>query len=79
MKPKGTLNKELNGVIELSREELIRRIEGEARRRLHMSAQDLVRCYRAGRLQDPGGVADIIALSNLLPDNDPIFGNEHAA
>ena len=40
-----------------------------------MSAHNLVQSYRAGRLRDPGAVADIIALANLLPDNDPLFAD----
>jgi hypothetical protein len=66
---------ERNGLLELTREEIIQRIEKGAQRRLHMSAGDMLRNYRAGRLEDPGAVADLIALANLLPDNDPLFAN----
>jgi len=64
--------------LELTRSEIIDHIEAGARRRLHISAQDLVRRYRRGELEDPGAVADLLALANLLPDNDPIFGNAAA-
>jgi hypothetical protein len=70
---------EPNGIVELSRDEIIDRIEKGAQRRLHKSAKDLVRYYRMGKLDDPGRVADLLALSDLLPDNDPLFGNNSAA
>jgi hypothetical protein len=59
----------------LSRQQIVALIEQAAQRRLHRSAQDLLRQYRTGKLEDPGRVADLLALSKLLPDNDPIFGN----
>ena len=62
-------------VLELTREEIIERIEEGARRRLRMSAHDLVRKYRSGQLDEPGAVADLLALANLLPDNDPLFAD----
>ena len=64
--------------LELTRSEIIGHIEAGARRRLRISAQDLVRRYRGGELEDPGAVADLLALANLLPENDPIFGNAAA-
>jgi len=78
MKTNGRRERELNGVIELTRDEIIKRIDRGAQRRLHTSAKDLVRRYRAGKLEDPGSVADLLALANLLPDNDPLFGNAAA-
>ena len=75
MKTNGRRERELNGVIELTRDEIIERIERGARRRLRTSAKDLVRRYRTGKLQDPGSVADLLALANLLPDDDPLFGS----
>jgi len=60
-------------ILELTRNEIVERIERGAYKRVHMSAQDLVRSYRAGRLEDPGAVADLLALANLLPDNDPLL------
>jgi hypothetical protein len=78
MKTNGRREIEKNGILELSRDEIVRRIERAAQRRLHISAQDLVRRYRAGKLKDPGSVADLLALANLLPDNDPLFGNAAA-
>ncbi len=60
-------------VLELSREDILRRIEKAAQRRLKMSAAELLRAYRAGRLEDPGRVADLLVLADLLREDDPIF------
>jgi hypothetical protein len=38
-----------------------------------MSARELVDAYRAGRLEDPGAVADLLALASLLVETDPLF------
>ena len=63
-----------NGVVlELSREDILRRIEKAAQRRLKMSASELLRAYRAGRIEDPGRVADLLVLADLLREDDPIF------
>lgn len=62
-----------DGVLELTRDEIVRRIERGAQRRLHMSARELVQAYRSGRLEDPGLVADLLALSSLLAESDPLF------
>ncbi len=78
MKTNSRREMELDAVLELSRDEIIKRIERGAQRRLHTSAKDLVRRYRTGKLQDPGSVADLLALANLLPDDDPLFGNAAA-
>jgi hypothetical protein len=60
-------------VIELNRDEIVQRIEQGARRRLRMSASELVQAYRSGRLKDPGAVADLLALASLLAESDPLF------
>jgi len=60
-------------IIQLTRDEIAQRIEQEAQRRLHMTAQDLVRAYREGRLADPGAVSDLLILASLLRDDDPLF------
>ncbi len=65
---------ERSSVLELTRDRLVARIERGAKQRgLLYSAEDLVRAYRAGRLEDPGAVADLMALAALLPDDDPLF------
>jgi hypothetical protein len=61
-------------VLELSREEIVERIERAARARRGMSATAILRAYRHGTLEDPGAVADILVLADLLSENDPIFG-----
>lgn len=60
-------------ILELTREQIVTRLQREARRRLGMSATEMVKRYRAGRLLDPGRVADLIALAHLLPDDDPFY------
>jgi hypothetical protein len=64
---------EKNSVIDLSREELIKQLDQESFRRRGMSARDLMLAYRAGRLENPGEVADLLALAGLLPEDDPLF------
>jgi hypothetical protein len=62
-----------NNTVEMTREEIVRVIEEGARRRRNMSAIELIRAYRRKELDDPGPVADLLALSHLLPDEDPLF------
>lgn len=59
--------------LELSRDEIVARLDAEARRRLNMSAEDLIRAYRSCELTDPGRVADLLALASLLDPTDPLF------
>jgi hypothetical protein len=60
-------------VLKLSREEILDRIDCVARQRLGMSGTEMIRAYRAGRLRDPGAVADVLVLANLLAEDDPVF------
>lgn len=71
--PPKKATKETTPVLELSREEIIQRIDHGAQRRRRMSGQELIRAYRAGRLEDPGAVADLLALADLLPEDDELF------
>ena len=64
---------EENGILQLSRDEIAQRIERGAQRRLRMSAHELIQAYRTGRLEDPGAVADLLALASLLVENDSLF------
>lgn len=59
--------------LELSRGEIVRQLDREARRRLNISGEELVRQYRAGELKDCGNVADLLALASLLTEDDPLF------
>ncbi len=60
--------------LDLSREEIVARIEKVARQRRGMSAAELLQAYRRGTLKDPGDVADVLVLADLLAEDDPIFG-----
>ncbi len=60
-------------ILELKRDEILARLETGARRRRGLSAQELVRRYHVGKLEDPCEVADLLALADLLPDDDPLF------
>lgn len=65
--------KEKDSILELTREEIVDRIETGARRRRGMSARDLIRAYLEGRLEDPGEVADLIVLADLLAEDDALI------
>lgn len=60
-------------VLELTRDEVVARLEREARRRTGLSAGELLAAYRRGQLEDPGRVADLLVLAGLLPDDDPLL------
>jgi hypothetical protein len=60
-------------VVELGRDEIARELEDGARERLGMSARDLVSAYKRGTLEDPSDVADLLVLSDLLHDDDPLL------
>ena len=62
-----------SAVVKLSRVQIIDSLEKGARDRTGMSARTMLHRYRQGKLADPNGVTDLIALSNLLRKNDPIF------
>lgn len=60
-------------VFELSQDQIHREMEALAWSRLQMPAAKVVRAYHEGRLEDPGSVADLLALAHLLPADDPLF------
>lgn len=62
-----------SATLTLSRDEIVARIEHEAKRRLGMSARDLLIAYQNGKLKDCGQVADLLSLADLLDPSDPIF------
>jgi hypothetical protein len=62
-----------DSTVEFTRDELIAEIDRDARKTVGMSAGQLAIAYRARTLLQPWAVADLIALLNLLPDNDPLF------
>ena len=57
--------------LELGRDEIVAEMERVAQRRRHMSAADVVRRYRAGTLEAPGELADLLVLGDLLDEDDP--------
>ncbi len=63
----------MSEILELTRDEIAARLEHGARKRLGMSADEMVRAYREGRLSDPGAVADLLALAHLLEETDSLF------
>jgi hypothetical protein len=64
---------EQKAVLEVTRDDILARLESGARRRRGLSAADLLARYRAGSLDEPCEVADLLALADLLPADDPLF------
>lgn len=58
---------------DLTRDEIVDEMERVAQHRRHLSAAEVLRQYRTGSLDDAGEVADVIVLSTLLPEDDPLF------
>jgi predicted dithiol-disulfide oxidoreductase (DUF899 family) len=56
--------------LELSRDEIIAEMDRVARHRRHTSAAEIVRQYRAGTLEAPGELADLLVLGDLLDADD---------
>ena len=52
--------------IEMTRDEFWQRIESGARERRGVPGEELLRQYRDGELENPGEVADLLALADLL-------------
>ncbi|MDP8932202.1 MAG: hypothetical protein M3O70_27460 [Actinomycetota bacterium] len=62
-----------NGTFELDRDEIIKRIDRGALARRGVTGEDLLAAYRGGWLEEPGEVADLLVLADLLADDDPIL------
>ena len=60
-------------ILHLTRAEILARMDRIAQHRLGLSAEAALRLYHAGRLDDPGRVTDLLVLSRLLPDDDPLL------
>ena len=60
-------------VFELTRDQIVTRIERGAKQRLGLGAPDFIKMYQSGELENPGAVADLLALAALLRDDDPLF------
>ena len=59
--------------LQLSRDQIVAKIEQGARKRRNMTARELLRAYCAGELPEPGQVADLLVLADLLPTDDPLL------
>ena len=59
--------------VQFTRAEILERLEKGAQACRGMSASELVRAYRAGQLEEPGEIAALLTLADLLPDDDPIL------
>ena len=62
-----------NHTLTLNREQIVQRLNRGAIDRRGISAVELLRQFREGTLDDPGEVADLLVLSDLLEEDDPIF------
>jgi hypothetical protein len=60
-------------IVELTRAQILERLETGSWRRRNMPARELLRQYRAGQLEDPCDVIDLLALADLLREDDPLF------
>jgi hypothetical protein len=56
--------------LDLTRDDILDEIDRVAKLRRGMSGADLLRIYRDGSLKDPGEVADVLILADLLDSND---------
>lgn len=63
----------MTNVVELTREDILKRLEDGAQRRRGLSARELVFRYRRGVLDEPCEVADLLALADLLREDDALF------
>ena len=62
-------------MLELRREQMAQQLDREARRRRALAGEELVRHYRAGLLKDCGQIADLLALTSLLAEDDTLFAD----
>lgn len=60
-------------VLELTRDQIVARIERGAKQRLNLGVEDFIARYRDGRIEDSAAVADLVALAALLRDDDKLF------
>lgn len=56
----------------VSRDTIVSTIDREARRRLDMSAGEMLTAYRRGELAEPGRVGDLLVLADLLAEDDEL-------
>lgn len=63
----------------VSRDDVVAAIEAKAQGRRGLSAGELVHAYRHGKLDDPGEFADVLVLSEMLPEDDALFRDRSTA
>lgn len=63
-----------NVSLQLSRDQIVDLMERIAQQRRGTSAEELLRAYRDGSLEEPGEVIDFLSLADLLEDDDPLHG-----
>ena len=61
--------------LELTRDEIVAEMERVALSRRGVSAAELIAWYRAGILDDPGQVGDVLVLAGLLDPSDAYFAD----
>jgi hypothetical protein len=52
---------------------MAQQLDRVVRRRRALAGEDLVHRYRAGLLKDCGQIADLLALTSLLAEDDTLF------
>ena len=59
---------------EMTAEEVLALLEDRLRKRgIRMSAQEFVRAYVAGTLEDPDDVVDLLVIADMLPETKTLF------
>jgi len=61
--------------LELSRDEIVERMERIAETRRGATAAEILRSYRDGTLDEPGELIDFLSLADLLSDDDPLHAD----
>lgn len=59
--------------VEITQAEIVERMEIGAFKRLSMTAEDMVRAFRAGDLEDWSYVIDLISMAGMLDTDHPLF------
>ena len=60
-----------DGVIHMTRDDLVAEIQAVTMRRTGRTALDVLADYRAGQLKDPGQIGDVLIVAGLLDSADP--------
>ena len=57
----------------LSRKEIALLLESGARKRLRMSAKQMIQAFRRGKLKEPCRIGDLLAYASLLDPRDALY------